>query len=712
MATVADLVIRVDSDVNKAIAGLFSLKGAMLALSPAALPATIAIGGIAAGAAAAGAAIGAFGLAAAPAVSEVTNAFKLQEAAVTAAAQGGAAATAAQKKYNDAVKGLSTPQKQLLTQFNGLNTEYKTWSKGLQGSTMPVFTKGIEAARAVLPQLTPLVKSAGTALSGFMDQIKVGVQSGGFKAFMADLAKFSGPALKNFLGATKNIIVGVGGMIQAFLPMSGQMTGGLEKATAAFAKWGTSLKSSSGFSSFVSNGKTLGTTLGQIAKALVGVLVSLEPMLQAASGIGLAFATIINNTPVPVLVAIGKALLIAKAAMMAYRTYVAITTAVTAIWTSSIWASTAALLANPMTWIVIAIIALIAVIVLIATKTTWFQTIWKTVWGAIKTATIATWNFIKMAIKKAIDFIVMIFLNFSVPGLIIKHWETIKNATKAAWDWVMNAIKTVWSWIKTGVVAYFTFYVKIITTVWNTVRTVTKTVWNAVRSFLVGVFNAIRNFITTRVNNIRTNVGNAFSAIKTLITNAINRAKAAVVTAVGKIASTIQSIKSRVKNALAGAATWLFNAGKAIIKGLISGIKSMAGSVKNAVGSVVKGARNLLPFSPAKEGPFSGTGYTTYSGRALMTDWAKGMQSRAALPVQAAASAAKAVAQGTQIRQTYQPIGGQSTQTASWRAMASALMAQRMRDREGLTLDVTGADEDMKKLIRKLVRTDRAFGAV
>jgi hypothetical protein len=73
-----------------------------------------------------------------------------------------------------------------------------------------------------------------------------------------------------------------------------------------------------------------------------------------------------------------------------YATYTAIASAAQAIWNAEIWASTAALLANPMTWIVVGIIALIAAIVLIATKTRWFQTIWDTVWGAIKTAFNAT----------------------------------------------------------------------------------------------------------------------------------------------------------------------------------------------------------------------------------------------------------------------------------------------------------------------------------
>jgi hypothetical protein len=57
--------------------------------------------------------------------------------------------------------------------------------------------------------------------------------------------------------------------------------------------------------------------------------------------------------------------------------------------TAAQWAWNAAQLASPTTWIVIGIVALIAVIVLIATKTTWFQDIWKVTWSAIKDAALA-----------------------------------------------------------------------------------------------------------------------------------------------------------------------------------------------------------------------------------------------------------------------------------------------------------------------------------
>ncbi|GGK89110.1 phage tail tape measure protein [Mangrovihabitans endophyticus] len=48
------------------------------------------------------------------------------------------------------------------------------------------------------------------------------------------------------------------------------------------------------------------------------------------------------------------------------------------------WAWNAAMALSPVTWIIIGIVALVAAIALIATKTTWFQTIWQKVWGFFK----------------------------------------------------------------------------------------------------------------------------------------------------------------------------------------------------------------------------------------------------------------------------------------------------------------------------------------
>ncbi|MEH3076191.1 MAG: phage tail tape measure protein [Quadrisphaera sp.] len=52
-------------------------------------------------------------------------------------------------------------------------------------------------------------------------------------------------------------------------------------------------------------------------------------------------------------------------------------------------------------------------------------------WNAIKAATSAAWNGIKAAVGQVLSWMVSAFLNFTGPGLLIKHWDTIVEAAKA-----------------------------------------------------------------------------------------------------------------------------------------------------------------------------------------------------------------------------------------------------------------------------------------
>lgn len=95
---------------------------------------------------------------------------------------------------------------------------------------------------------------------------------------------------------------------------------------------------------------------------------------------------------------------------------------VVALVTAAQWLWNSALFASPITWIVLAIVALIAIIVLIATKTTWFQDLWRVTWGGIKDAASAVGSWFK--------------------DTLWGKW------IKGAWDGIVNAGKSAWGWMK------------------------------------------------------------------------------------------------------------------------------------------------------------------------------------------------------------------------------------------------------------------------
>jgi phage-related protein len=101
----------------------------------------------------------------------------------------------------------------------------------------------------------------------------------------------------------------------------------------------------------------------------------------------------------------------------------------------------------------------------------------------------------------------------------------------------------------------------------------------------------------------------------------------------------IKGVSARIGQFFAGVGRWLFDSGRALIRGFIDGIKSMGDSVSNAASGTMQRVRNWFPFSPAKEGPFSGKGWTLYSGQALMEGLADGIKDASMLPQNALSGA-------------------------------------------------------------------------
>jgi len=100
----------------------------------------------------------------------------------------------------------------------------------------------------------------------------------------------------------------------------------------------------------------------------------------------------------------------------------------TKIWAGAQWLMNTALLASPITWIVVGIVALIAIIVLIATKTDWFSKAWRASWAWIKRAASDTWEFLK-----------------KIPGWIGSAFSKVANFIMAPYRAAFNGIARAWN---------------------------------------------------------------------------------------------------------------------------------------------------------------------------------------------------------------------------------------------------------------------------
>ncbi|WP_419086332.1 phage tail protein [Slackia isoflavoniconvertens] len=106
----------------------------------------------------------------------------------------------------------------------------------------------------------------------------------------------------------------------------------------------------------------------------------------------------------------------------------------------------------------------------------------------------------------------------------------------------------------------------------------------------------------------------------------------------GKAAEAASTFGSNLISGLMGIVGQAQSAGQAIIQGVIDGITGMIGAAGSAIEGVLSTIASYLPHSPAKRGPFSGRGWTPYSGRAIVHGLAEGIAELADEPADAMAS--------------------------------------------------------------------------
>lgn len=253
---------------------------------------------------------------------------------------------------------------------------------------------------------------------------------------------------------------------------------------------------------------------------------------------------------------------------------------------ASVWSFTAALLANPVTWIVIGIVALITALVLLYNKCEWFRN-----------GVNAIIDFFKEKLGAALEVVTSIFSGIgnvigSVMGAakatVSQNLDNMRSAYESHGGGIRGAAAAAIEGVKGIYTAGFSF----------------------LDNLTGGKLTEIKNKFVTSVSNIASGVAERFTAVKTAFTNGINAAK----------------------NIVSNAVNWFFESGKRVISTFANGIKSAFTGAVDAVKGGLQKIRNLLPFSDAKEGPLS---TLTLSGQRTMTTYAHGLELAQDAPAQA-----------------------------------------------------------------------------
>jgi TP901 family phage tail tape measure protein len=251
------------------------------------------------------------------------------------------------------------------------------------------------------------------------------------------------------------------------------------------------------------------------------------------------------------------------------------------------WSFTDSLLANPITWIVVGIVALIAGLALLITH-------WKSVWGWIKTnipavahAFKATWNATLKAfhqiwnwavkavqgLVKWFDANVLKWLRARVKDFT-SWWKSHSTEIKETWSLLWKAIqgeaKIAWSFLQVG----FGLLVTVLTVAWDVISGVVKTAWAIISGAVTTGMHLVLNIVAVVMDILTGHWSKAWQDVKKLASDAFH--------------DTVNGIKSVASNF--GSLLW--SAGKDLIKGLINGLKSMTGAVGNAISGIAHGVVN------------------------------------------------------------------------------------------------------------------------
>ena len=450
---------------TRVLAGLNLATGV---LEPALAGVVVAAGGLAAGFAAAGAGLGAFGLVAKTVFTEASQAATKYAAAqqkydTATTSKQRAAALQAEK---NAMAGLAPPVKTLAIELGNVKQEWQAFTNAAAPGVVGVISKGIGLLPKVFAALKPFLAPVEKALSHILAELSTGLSSSGFKSFISAFAANSGPAIDKIATAIGNVVVGIGGILKAFLPTSQSLLSGIDKITAKFREWGTTLSGHSGFQSLMATFRTetpqavailknLGEVILNVGKAMFGLSTfsNSKALLAALTPLSGVMLSLSKNTDLVrvalyalAAVKIGQQFSWVTDAWKGIVKFAAAAEGATVAETIAAAATKAwGLAMDALPWVALAA-AVVAVAVLIIKYHTQIWNFMKRVWNDILAVIMGTWHWIQAnwplllaiitgPVGLAIKWIVQNF------GAITGAVKTVLNAVSTAWNTVWNTLK-------------------------------------------------------------------------------------------------------------------------------------------------------------------------------------------------------------------------------------------------------------------------------
>ncbi|MGD3155815.1 peptidoglycan DD-metalloendopeptidase family protein [Staphylococcus warneri] len=514
--------------------------------------------------------------------------------------------------------------------FENMGLSFRRWANSVEGSK--AINGFVEYTKTNLPIVGRIFGNVFIGLfnlfgafAGHSHNVLLGIESvtEGFRQWSAQLKKSDGfQQFINYLetngpkvwSIVKNISMALWGLIKGMAPVASVTL----SLTAAVTQWLASMTNAHPWI-----GKLLGSTV-----ALTGaMMLFLKPIFLVKGALTGMRGALLAVTGAETL--LGKSGAFATLGMKRQAIQAKISAAATKIWTG---VTKGAALANKLFglsfkalgraiysvpvfgWVLLAVTALTAGIILLWKKNEGFRNFVIGAWIAIKNTAISVFGFLK-------PYIVGIWNGIKTASLVVWNlmktsatltWNAIKfaiqnpiQALKNALSFIWNGIKAgalfAWNSIKVGVMAIiggwlalvranFAMWRTVITGVWNGIKYVSIAIWNGIKNGVMAIIRGWIGLIRASFNGLRSFFNAMWNGIKSVsiaIWNGIKNGVIAIVRAlVGntkRSIATLRSFISGVWNAIKVISLRVWNA---IKNGVISAVRGLSSGVRKIIGTL------------------------------------------------------------------------------------------------------------------------------
>lgn len=241
------------------------------------------------------------------------------------------------------------------------------------------------------------------------------------------------------------------------------------------------------------------------------------------------------------------------------------------------------------------------------------QQIWQTGWTLITTVLQNVWNTIGPIIMTALTAIITGIQTFTATitpllqaGIqnIQTIFQTAATIISTVWNGLWNTITTVvqgtWTIITTIISTALTVIQGIIqlalavvngnwSAAWSAIQGIASAVWGGIQGVVSAGVGMVSGVVSAACSTIRSVWAALWNGVRSIVSSVWGGIVGTVSNMVGRVGSVVSGIGGTVRSAVSGAGSWLVDAGRNIIQGLINGITGMVGSLYSSITNALSG---------------------------------------------------------------------------------------------------------------------------